>query len=405
MMHMISPMNKLSHYFADLHIHIGSALDSAVKITASRRLTVKAILRKAAEDKGLDIIGIIDCLSPPVRKEIAQLKRKNILKPLDKGGYITEAGTLLIPGAEIESREENGKKAHYLAYFPDLKLLEKLAGELETKITNLTLSSQTCYLPGAEILNLVQKYRGILIPAHIFTPHCSFYGFACSAFREIFSREEWEQIPAVELGLSADRYLAGLLSELDDKALLSNSDAHSLPKLAREYNLLALAGKNFSALKTALYGKRGGVISNFGLHPGLGKYHRSYCSRCEEKFTPSKSVLKCPRCGSKNITVGVKDRILQIADRDMYIDEFNSARDSNYIHQVPLLDIPGLGPATLEKLLKNIGTEMEILHDSTREELVGAAGEDIAEKILASRRGELEIIPGGGGEYGRVKGH
>jgi len=390
----------MERYFADLHVHIGSAGGSSVKITASRDLTVSSILTSAAGDKGLDIIGIIDCLSPPVRAEIEELISAGEISPVGEGGYLYRSELLLLTGMEVESREDNGSQAHYLAFFPHLSSLTEIAASLDDHITNMTLSSQTCYLTGSKLLELVSETVGILIPAHVFTPHCSFYGSACSSYEEIFTPAEWQQIPAVELGLSADRYLASHLSELDDKSLLSNSDAHSLPKLAREYNLLEMEDLSFAGFVSALRGERGGIDTNYGLDPRLGKYHRSFCPDCEETFTRPGAVRSCPLCGSERIIEGVKDRILEIADRKGGNEELKS----DYVHQVPLLDLPGLGPATLRKLQDVFGTEMDILHSADHNQLQEVAGERIADRIIRSRRGELEIISGGGGEYGRVRG-
>ena len=389
----------MERYFADLHIHIGSAGGSSVKITASRDLTVSSILNPAAADKGLDIIGIIDCLSPPVRAEIEELISAGEISPAGGGGYLYRSELLLLPGMEVETREENGGQAHYLAFFPHLSSLTEIAGSLDDHITNMTLSSQTCYLTGSKLLELVGEAGGILIPAHVFTPHCSFYGSACRSYEEIFTPAEWQQIPAVELGLSADRYLASHLSELDDKTLLSNSDAHSLPKLAREYNLIEMEDLSFAGFASALRGESGGVDTNYGLDPRLGKYHRSYCPDCEKTFTRPRSVRRCPLCGSERIIQGVKDRILEIADRKGGNEELKS----DYVHQVPLLDLPGLGPATLRKLQDTFGTEMDILHSADHNQLREVAGERIADRIIRSRRSELEIISGGGGEYGSVR--
>lgn len=80
-----------------------------------------------------------------------------------------------------------------------------------------------------------RKYNGVLIPAHAFTPHKSFYGNCTSRLERIF-KEEFNKIFAIELGLSADTELADQISELETRTFVTNSDAHSLPKIAREYN-------------------------------------------------------------------------------------------------------------------------------------------------------------------------
>ena len=58
-------------------------------------------------------------------------------------------------------------------------------------------------------------------------------------------KEKFDRIPAIELGLSSDTFLADEISELEDKTFLTNSDAHSLPKIAREYNKLSVEDISF----------------------------------------------------------------------------------------------------------------------------------------------------------------
>ncbi len=392
----------LKSYYADLHIHIGAGEDGRpVKITASRSLNFANILKEAHLRKGLDIVGIIDSASPVVLNDIKKLLQSGEMKELETGGIIYQDDLFVILGAEIESREENGGQVHYLAYFPYLKNIEAFSQEMSKHITNITLSSQTTFLNGSQILEITNKHNGILIPAHAFTPHKSFYGRAFTSYKEIFTNKEWDLIPAIELGLSADTWLADHLSELSNKSYLSNSDAHSLPKIAREYNELKLKRLNFNEFKMALSSENGRKIKqNFGLDPALGKYHRSYCERCELIMTVAKPVLTCQECGSDNIIRGVKDRVLSISDQET---TNSPSFRSEYNYQIPLLDIPGIGKKTLDKMLKKCGTEMDILHNLSADELKDRLGAKLTEKILKVRNGSFMIKPGGGGKYGKVK--
>ena len=81
--------------------------------------------------------------------------------------------------------------------------------------------------------------EGILIPAHIWTPHFSVLG-AKSGFDSV--EECFEElapyIHALETGLSSDPAMNWRISKLDRYQLVSNSDAHSPSKLGREANLL-----------------------------------------------------------------------------------------------------------------------------------------------------------------------
>ncbi len=393
----------MTAFFADLHIHIGTAGDgSPVKITASRKLDLAAIARESLIRKGLDIVGVVDCASPPVIRDIESLISKGDITELEKGGFLYQKKLLIIPGVEIESREDNGGYAHYLAYFPYLDNLKEFSAIMTQYITNINLSSQAASLTGSDILRITEATGGTMIPAHVFTPHKSFYGRCFTSCQEVFTAEEWSRIPAIELGLSADTFLAGYLSELNRKTFLSNSDAHSAGKIAREYNLLQLKEKSYEDFILALKRKQGRkVLKNFGLDPRLGKYHRSYCPQCQKSFNEKKPVFICPDCGTSDLITGVKDRILNIADREN--SELTAERPS-YIYQIPLMDIPGIGRKTLSRLLKNIGTEMEIIHNTDLQELKKYVNDKVAAKIIKARAGQLDIQTGGGGSYGKVLG-
>jgi uncharacterized protein (TIGR00375 family) len=390
----------LKEFFADLHIHIGGGSDgSPVKITASRKLNFPNILKEAAFKKGLDIIGIIDCASPVVLNDIDRMLAEGKMRELEEGGILYSDQLLILPGAEIESREKNGGQVHYLSFFPKIRQIKEFSTTMDNYITNITLSSQAASLTGKELLKIVDYHGGIMIPAHIFTPHKSFYGRAFKTYSEIFSPAEWEMIPAIELGLSADTEMADLMPELSEKTFLSNSDAHSLPKIAREYNIMELEELNFNSVFKALKRKSGRIKKNYGLNPELGKYHRSHCENCDSIFEGSKAVIKCPKCGSDKVVVGVKDRILEIAENKSPVHPTHRPK---YIYQVPLLDIPGIGKKTAAKLFKNCGTEMDVIHNLTAAELKKCMSSRIFKKIKKARQQDFSFKAGGGGTYGKV---
>ncbi len=122
---------------------------------------------------------------------------------------------------------------------------------MQNYIKNITLSSQRANISAYELIDIVEKYNGVLIPAHAFTPHKSFYGNCTDRLEKIF-KEKYRQIPAIELGLSSDTFLADQISELETKTFLTNSDAHSLPKIAREYNKMCVADISFKELLMAI---------------------------------------------------------------------------------------------------------------------------------------------------------
>ena len=226
--------------FADLHVHIGrSETGKPIKITAARSLNFANIAKECVQKKGINLVGIIDCASPYVIEDIENFLKTGEAFEIPDGGIIYQDKVCIILGSEIETSEINdeGKtgSAHNLCYFPTLKDIKGFSAEMQKHIKNITLSSQRADISAYELIDIVEKYNGILVPAHAFTPHKSFYGNCTSSLKRIF-KEKYENIPAIELGLSSDTYLADKISELESKTFLTNSDAHSLPKIAREYN-------------------------------------------------------------------------------------------------------------------------------------------------------------------------
>lgn len=389
----------MNAYYVDLHIHIGrTEKGQAVKISAANDLTFFNIAQEAAVRKGMEIIGIIDCHSPSVQDDIMTYLDRGEMVELEGGGIQYQDTTIML-GSEIEVRDPGMGPAHLLAYMPNLTVMQGFTQWMKGHMKNVELSSQRIYVPARVLQDEVLGRGGILIPAHIFTPHKSVYGSASSKMEHLL---DLTAISAVELGLSADSDMAGLISELDPFTFVTNSDAHSLGKIGREYNEMKLAAPTYEELVKALHRQEGrGIIANYGLNPRLGKYHRTYCSLCESVlFESEASGERCADCGSNKIIRGVMDRILNLADREMaYLPAYRPP----YHFQVPLEFIPGLGPKKLDQLLRRFGTEMNVLHRTTPDELASEIGEEIAAYIVKAREGTLQLEVGGGGRYGKVK--
>ena len=394
----------MNEFFADLHVHIGRAENNKPrKITAAKSLNFANIAKECEERKGINIVGIIDCASPYVIQDIEEFLKTGDAYELEDGGIIYKDKVCIILGSETETSEKgrNGKKgsAHNLCYFPHLKDIKAYSEEMSKHIKNITLSTQRSDLSGYELIDIVEKYNGILVPAHAFTPFKSYYGNCTDRLKDIF-KEKYDKIFAVELGLSSDTYLADMISELEDKTFVTNSDAHSLPKIAREYNKIQMEDISFKELVKALKNEDGRkIVANYGLDPKLGKYHRTYCDACNSTIQTKEPVEACPYCGSSKVTFGVFDRIELIKDKK---ESVSPKSRPDYIYQTPLGFVPGLGNKTIEKLLDNFGTEMNILHKLSFDDIEAVVGTKLATIIDESRKGRLQIEAGGGGNYGKV---
>ncbi len=388
---------RLRRVFADLHVHIGRTdRGEPVKISAGKTLTFRNIAREAAERKGIGLIGVIDCHSPAVQADIEACLASGEMEEI-AGGGIRYRGTVLLLGCEMEVREPGGGPFHLLGFLPTLEAMRDWTAWLEKRVANVRLSSQRVRASARDVQRELAARGGLLVPAHVFTPHRGLLGCAADRLADLLDPE---RIAAVELGLSADSDMAGRLSQLDRYPFLTNSDAHSPAMIGRECNELLVAEPSFAEWAMALRGEGGRrIVANYGLHPSLGKYHATCCLGCHRALPEDAGALSvCPHCGGKRLVRGVAQRAALLADRD---EPCHPPHRPPYRHQVPLSFFPGVGPKKREALLA-AATEMEILHRLPAERLRDLAGEALADLILRAREGRLAIAPGGGGAYGRL---
>lgn len=392
----------IKQFYVDLHVHLGRSSDgSPIKITASPQLTFANVIKESIDRKGLDILGIVDCASRKILKDIRDLMKKGQLQELDEGGLRHRDKVTILLGAEVETSEEAGRRiAHHLVYFPFLKQMEEFSKIMGRYITNMDLSTQRATITSKELLAVADSLGGVFMVAHAFTPHKSAYGNCAPRLQDLFDGET-EKLAALELGLSADTYLADRIEELTPISFISNSDAHSLAKLGREYNVMELERPTFKDVMLALKRESGRQIAaNYGLDPKLGKYHRTYCETCETIVSEDPPpILRCPKGDSHDVVVGVLDRITAIQDHPAPI---HPPHRPHYFYQVPLEFVPGLGPAGLNRLIAHFGSEMAVLHQAGKEEIAKVVGGKLAHPIALAREGLLKLTPGGGGHYGKV---
>lgn len=386
----------MNRYFADMHIHIGrTSTGKPVKITGAKSLTFTNIIQMARQQKGLHLIGIIDCHSPEVLSEMEDLLLKETIREHQDGG-LQFGEVTIIPGSELEIYDEQCHgPIHVLCFFPTISVMKDFSNWLSQHLKNIQLSSQRVYVTGLELQHKVKELGGLFIPAHVFTPFKSLYGKGVErTLTEVFDPI---LIDGIELGLSSDTFMASEIGELHSFPFLSNSDAHSLAKIAREYQELKLKEPTFREFKKALRHEAGReIVANYGLDPLLGKYHQTVCADCFSQIHAGETA--CSECGSKKIVKGVANRIKELATEPTEVKV-----RTPYIHQVPLEFIPGLGPKMLEKLLDHFGTEMAILHDVPLEVLQQVVPKKIAYYIVSARKGTLQLQAGGGGKYGKVR--
>ena len=402
---------------ADLHIH------SRFSMATSKEGTPEN-LDFWARKKGISLIGTGDFTHPVWREELKErlVSEGNGLYRL-RDAYVKEEsrkfpgeGTRFVVSGEISSiYKKNGKtrKVHNVILLPSLEAADAMAQRLE-KIGNIHSDGRPILgLDSHDLLEMMLDVcpEGILIPAHIWTPHFSVLG-AKSGFDSV--EECFEElapyIHALETGLSSDPAMNWRISKLDRYQLVSNSDAHSPSKLGREANLLDI-DCSYEGLYRAIQTGEGleGTVEFF---PEEGKYHFDGHRKCGVSLSPVEAERLggiCPVCGKK-LTMGVDHRVEQLADR---AEGFVKKDGKKYESLVPLPEVISacMGYSTaskkvqgcFEQMLQTLGTEFDILRNVPAEDIKTCAGERIAEGIENVRTGKVKRIPGYDGEYGKIQ--
>lgn len=402
---------------ADLHIH------SRYSRATSKQGTPE-YLDLWARKKGISILGTGDFTHPQWREELKEklipaedglycLKKEAVLE--ESGEYKNSSPRFVLSGEISSIYKKNGKvrKVHNVILLPSLEDAEKLSKKLET-IGNIHSDGRPILgLDSHDLLEIMLELcpRGILIPAHIWTPHFSMFG-AFSGFDTV--EECFEDltpyIHAVETGLSSDPLMNGKLSALDRLQLISNSDAHSPAKLGREANLLDI-DLSYQGLYQAIQ-EGNGLEGTIEFFPEEGKYHFDGHRKCHLCLSPEESEAYggiCPICGKK-ITIGVDHRVLQLSDRK---DGKERKNKKPFEYLVPLPEViaasTGKTPASkkvqeqYETMLHKLGPEFEILREVPVEVIRKEAGYMVAEGIRRLRAGQVKRTPGFDGEYGVIR--
>lgn len=402
---------------ADLHIH------SRFSWATSKEGTPEH-LDLWARKKGISIVGTGDFTHPAWREEL-----KEKLVPAEEGFYALKEDCLLdgvrsLPGeaprfvisgeiSSIYKKNDKTRKVHNVILLPSLEDAHKLSVKLET-IGNIHSDGRPILgLDSRDLLEIMLEIcpQGILIPAHIWTPHFSLFG-AFSGFDTI--EECFEDLTpyvhALETGLSSDPPMNWRLSALDRFQLISNSDAHSPSKLGREANLLDIECSYLGLSGAIQEGK--GLEGTIEFFPEEGKYHYDGHRKCHICLSPGEAERyggKCPVCGKK-LTIGVDHRVVQLADRE----EGYVKKDGRlYESMVPLPEVlaasTGHSSASrkvqeqYENMLGKLGPEFLILRELPIEDIKKNSGHLVAEGIRRLREGQVIRRPGFDGEYGTIK--
>ncbi|MEV1286726.1 UvrD-helicase domain-containing protein [Micromonospora sp. NPDC049679] len=419
-----SPLGTGS-FVADLHIH------SKHSRACSRDLTLPN-LAWWARRKGVSLLGTGDFTHPAWFDHL-----RETLHPAEPGLYrlspeaerdvarklpprlasVAEANPvrymLSVEISTIYKRDDRTRKVHHLIYLPDLDAVARFNAALG-RIGNLASDGRPILgLDSRDLLEITLEASpdGYLVPAHIWTPWFSALG-SKSGFDAIADcyADLADHIFAVETGLSSDPAMNWRVSSLDRYRLVSNSDAHSPPALAREATVFG-TGLDYYAIKDALRTGDGlrGTIEFF---PEEGKYHADGHRLCGINWQPEQTRAaqgRCPECG-KPLTVGVLSRVEELADRSVGERPAHAPQVTHLVALPEIIgEINGVGPRSktvegqVNTVVAALGSELDILTTAPLDEIGQAGGELLAEAVGRLRRGEVRRTPGYDGEYGVIK--
>ncbi len=422
---------------SDLHLH------SKYSRAVSQQMEIPTMFQWEIK-KGIGLLATGDWTHPLWLRElknnldedgsgILKLKseiKKNLILPKDyqepKFLLSTEISLIYTAGGK-------GRRVHLLIFAPDFATVDKINAEILKRRGNLGSDGRPI-LPFstpefAEIIFNINP-KCLIIPAHIWTPWFAVFG-SMSGFdslKECFGDQE-KYIYAIETGLSSDPVMNWRIPELDSRAILSFSDAHSPAKLGREATAFNLKELTFGALREAIKkpDKENNVAYTIEFYPEEGKYHFTGHRLCNITQSPEETREKgtiCPVC-HKPLTVGVMHRVEKLAGRsekELELENWGKnvkgikskkfARPP-FVKIVPLTEIIAetIGSPVAshrvepiyEKLVNSLSGEFNVLLKAETAEIAKNSSKEIAESVLKVRRGNLTVIPGFDGQFGVVK--
>ncbi|MDO8658090.1 MAG: endonuclease Q family protein [Candidatus Levybacteria bacterium] len=467
-------------YVADLHLH--SKYSRAVS-----KDMVLSVMAEYAKKKGIDILTTADWTHPLWFREIRnqleeyspgifKLKSKVTSTSKESGGHLRGVSgskeTLFMLTTEISSIYSQGGKTrriHNLVFSPSFETAEKINQELFKRGCNLSSDGRPIIgLFSQSLIELLLSIdeRILLIPCHAWTPWFALYG-SMSGFDSIDEcfGEYSKYIYAIETGLSSDPDMNWRIKELDNRSIVSFSDAHSPAKMGREATVFEIDTKilRYEDIRQAIIGQSSNgvgmaarmvkrqtsnvddtssetdkrrifshIACTIEFYPEEGKYHYTGHRNCKVVQSPGETKTEgviCPVC-RRPLTVGVMQRVQDLARElkihpdsigtKFKIDEYGvkwiedpTKKHPPFVRLVPLIEIIaeslGMGVSSVkvktkfDEICAKFGCEIDILLKTDILEIERTEGPKIAEGIKKVRSGDIVVEPGFDGEYGKVK--
>jgi len=392
-------------FIADFHIH------SKYSRATSRDMDIEH-LADWARLKGIKLLGSGDFTHHLWLEEL-----KSHLESQNNGLFIYKDINFILTTeiSSIYSKKGKTYRVHNLIFAPSFKIVDQINQHLSS-IGNLASDGRPILgLDARELARIVLDVSTdcLIVPGHIWTPWFSVFG-SMSGFDRIEDcfEDQTKNIYALETGLSSDPSMNWRLSALDRFSLISNSDSHSPSKIGREANVFDCELDYYQVMNVLKKKDKKRFLYTIEFFPEEGKYHYDGHRLCNVRFSPKESrehKNRCPKCG-KPLTIGVMNRVEQLADRDEGFVPENAIPFRNLI---PLEEIIaaakslGKGTQAVEKeyfsIISKFGNEFEVLVNAPKEDLKKSINPRIADGILRVREGRVKILPGFDGEYGSIK--
>ncbi len=418
---------------ADLHLH------SKYSRAVSQNMDLEEIARWAKR-KGIDLVATGDWTHPLWFREI-----KTKLKESSPGIFQLNGVKFLLSTEVSSIYKQNNKihRIHNLILSPSLETSEKIIKKLTNQGVNLLSDGRPIMgISSKNLLELILEIdkNCLLIPAHVWTPWFSLYGSKSGfdSIKECFG-EYSQYIYAVETGLSSDPIMNWQIKELEDRSIVSFSDAHSGPKLGREATVFITTNKQtdkkgiefsyqdiINAIKQLPNSKLkiGYTIEFF---PEEGKYHWSGHRQCHIRYSPEELRKKgslCPIC-HKPLTIGVENRVIDLSSKtyqktDLLFLE-NTAqltfvydkerKHRPFVSLIPLIEIlteinNGSSTKALteyQKLTEEFASEFDILMKKSFDEIEQYGGLKLRQAMEILRKRKVIVDPGYDGVFGKIK--
>lgn len=421
---------------ADLHIH------SRFSRACSKELNIPNLDRWATL-KGIQVMGTGDFTHPAWLKEL-----KEGLVPAEQGLFVSRVSTdsretisnsqfpvpkiRFVLSGELSCIYKHGgkvRRVHHIVLVPNFVAADAVIGALEKRGCNLKSDGRPILgVSSTDLLTIVLQAGGVLIPAHAWTPWFAIFGSKSGydSIEECFG-DSSREIFAIETGLSSDPPMNWMVSALDRVALISNSDAHSLPNLAREANILELTEISYTQIIEAMKNsspERRRAISRESLsqyshinatiefYPEEGMYHVDGHRACGIRWEPEETKRhggRCPQCGLP-VTIGVLNRVSSLADRHEKLPPLGAPLFHHMVELDKIIaEAIGIGSRSSKKvqamymdLLAKGGSELDILLHHSLKQLSQWTTTHVVEGIRRVRAEELQVKAGYDGTYGHV---